>query len=89
MRHHAVRAAAIRHDVAPFRQRSQAFPKFCDRCGDGTRNVSRHVLLARTDVDERDLTGADTSHELVITDRLQRATFLQVLARHLLDFCQP
>ena len=68
---------------------AQALPEFCERHGDRARNVSRHVLLTRTDVDERDLAGPDTPHEFVVAHRLQRAALLQVLARDVLDFRQP
>ncbi len=65
------------------------FAEVCERHGNSARDVRRHVLLARADVDERDLAGADTPHEFVVVNRLQRAAFLEVLARHVLDFCQP
>jgi len=88
-RHHAVGPAAIRHDVAAFLQRAQAFPEVCERHGHRTRKVRRHVLLARPDIDECDLAGADTPHEFVIAHRLQRTAFFQILARDVLGFCQP
>ena len=88
-RHHAVRTAAIRDDVAALLQRAHVLAEVCERYGDRARDVSRHVLLTRTDVDERDLTGADTPHELVVANRLKRAAVLQVLARDVLDFCKP
>ena len=88
-RHHAVRAAAIGDDIPAFPQLAQSPAQICERQGNRTWEVSRHVLLARADVDERDLAGADAAHELVIVDWLQRAAFLEVLARDVLDFCQP
>jgi hypothetical protein len=88
-RHHAVRAAAIRHDVAAFLQLAEAFPEVGERHGDRARYVSREVLLTGTDVDEGDLAGADTPHELVVANRLKRTAFFEVLARHLLDLGQP
>jgi hypothetical protein len=50
--------------------------------------MSRDVLLARPDVDERNFAGADPPHELIVGNRLQRAASFQVLARDVLDFCQ-
>ena len=51
--------------------------------------MTRHVLLARPDVDERDLAGANTAHEFVVVDGLQCAARVEKLTRDLLDFGQP
>jgi len=75
-RHHAVRAATVRDNVAAFLQLAHALGEICERHGNSARNVGRHVLFTRTDIDERDLAGADTAHEFVIPNWFQRAAFL-------------
>jgi hypothetical protein len=84
-RHQAVGAAAICDDVATFAQVTQTCPEFCQRHGDGARNMCSRVLLTWSDVDHSDLAGAYATHEFVVVDRLQRATLLEILACDLLD----
>jgi hypothetical protein len=88
-RHHTVRTAAISDDVAALLQFAQTLTKIRNRYGNSARDVGRHVLFTRADVDERDLAGPHTAHEFVVVNRFQGAAFLQIPARHLLDFCQP
>ena len=88
-RHHAVRAAAVRDDVAPFLQLAHALRQVSEREGNRAGNVPRHVLLTRPNVDQRDLAGANPPYQFVVVDRLQRAALVEVLARDLLDFGQP
>jgi hypothetical protein len=87
--HHAIRAAAIRHEVSRDGQLAQLLLEVSQRHRDRARDVSCEVLLTRPDVDQCDVTGPHAAYELVVAKSLHRATFCQVLARHLLDFRQP
>jgi hypothetical protein len=88
-RHHTVRTAAISDDVATLPQLAQTLAEIWDRHGDSAWDVGRHVLFMRADVNQRDFAGSNTAHEFVVINWFQRAALRQVLAGHLLDFCQP
>ncbi len=71
--HDAVRTAAVRDDLAPFRQ----FPELCPKVGHGNgkcaREVSGAVLLNRPHVENRDLAAAHATQQFVAVDRLRRS----------------
>jgi hypothetical protein len=69
-RHHAVRAATIRDDVASFPQLADTLREVGERYRDRAGNVTGHILLAWANVNQRDLIVANPAHELVVVDRL-------------------
>jgi len=87
-RHYAIRATAIRDDVAAFTQLAHTSGEVCQGHGERAWKMTRNVLLARPDVDHRNLSRANTACELLIVHRFQRAARSEVLTRDVLDFCQ-
>ena len=88
-RHHAVRAAAIRDDVAAFLQFAQTFAEFRERqeiapgmCAATYSSRGRTSMSVTSPARTR-----RTSSSLSTGSNAPRS--LEVLARDLLDFCQP
>src|SRR5262249_58340352 len=64
-RHHTIRAPTIRDDITALPELREALRQLRQWHGDGSRDMSRQVLLPWPDVDQRDATSVDSAQQLV------------------------
>ena len=86
--HHAIGAAAVRHDLAPFLQFLEALREVRERYRDRSGNMCRGKLLARAHINDRHVAAANAADQLLVVDRFERATRFEERPRDVLNLGQ-